>query len=118
MPESLQVQVRRQDQIGILETDGYINNLGAEKVAELCEELIQEGVKDFVINLEKSRIINSIGISILIEVIEKVRGMEGKVAFCCVTPTIAKTFKIMGLLKASSIHDVEREAIAAVEGSA
>ncbi len=116
MSESLQVRVRREGEIGVLETDGYINNLGAEKVAEMCEGLIQEGVKDFVINLEKSRIINSIGISILIEVIEKVRGLEGNVAFCCVTPTIAKTFKIMGLLKASSIHDDESAAVAALAG--
>ena len=117
MSENLEVNVRREDQIGILETDGYINHIGAEKVSEACEGLIQEGVKHLVLNLEKSRIINSIGISILIEVIEKVKELEGKVAFCCVTPTIAKTFRIMGLLKASTIYDTVPEALQAVSES-
>ncbi len=114
MPETLEVRVRREGQVGILETDGYINNIGAEKVADAADELIREGFKHFVLNLEKSRIINSIGISILIEVIEKVRELKGKVAFCCVTPTIAKTFRIMGLLKASTVHDTEAQALEAV----
>ena len=67
-----------------------------------------------MLNLENSRVINSIGISILIEVIEKVKAHEGKVAFCSVTTNIAKTFRIMGLLKASTIPDSEEEAIAAL----
>ncbi len=116
MPETLEVRVRREGQIGILETDGYINNIGAEKVAEACDGLIGEGFKYFILNLEKSRIINSIGISILIEVIEKVKELEGRVAFCCVTPTIAKTFRIMGLLKASTIYDTESNAIGELGG--
>ena len=111
MPETLEVHVRREGRIGILETDGYINNIGAEKIAESCDALIQENLKHFVLNLERSRIINSIGISILIEVIEKVKELEGKVAFCCVTPTIAKTFRIMGLLRAASVYDTQSDAM-------
>ena len=71
-------------------------------------------MKHFALNLEKSRVVNSIGISILIEVIEKVKAREGKVAFCSVTATIAKTFRIMGLLKASTIHDTQEEALSAL----
>ena len=45
------------------------------------------------------------GISILIELVEKVRGVQGKVDYCCVAPTMAKTFRIMGLLKVAEILD-------------
>ena len=117
MPGTVEVHSRREGNIGILETDGYINNLGAEKVVEVCDGLIQDGVKVFVLNLEKSRIINSIGFSILIEVIEKVKELEGKVAFCCVTSTIAKTFRIMGLLKVAEIYETEGEAVEALGGA-
>ena len=114
MPETLEVRTRREGNTGIVETDGYINNAGAEKVAQACDLLIKDGIRRFVLNLEKSRIINSIGISILIEVIEKVRELDGKVAFCCVTPTISKTFRIMGLMKASTVHGTESEALVEV----
>jgi len=111
MSESLEVTIRRKGLIGILETKGYINNIGAEKISDACDEVLDNGVRSFVLNLGNSRIINSIGISILIEVIEKVKAQDGKVAFCSVTSTIAKTFRIMGLLNASTIHDNEAEAI-------
>ena len=112
MPESLEVSVRQEGRVGILETNGYINNLGAEKISEICDELMQKDVKHFLFNLAASRIINSIGISILIEVIEKVREAEGAVGFCNVTPTIAKTFRIMGLLKYSTVYDTQEEGLA------
>ena len=77
--------------------------------------LIEEGVRSLVLNLEKSRIANSMGIAILIERIEKMREQNGKVAFCCVTPTLAKTFQIMGLLKVAEIYVSENEAMQAIE---
>jgi anti-anti-sigma factor len=114
MPQAVEVHTRRSGNIGILETDGYINGAEAEPVAEAGEALIQKGVKSLVINLEKSPIANSMGISILIELIEKVREMDGKVAFCCVVPILAKTFQIMGLLGRAEIYDTEEEALASL----
>ena len=35
---------------------------------------------------------------------------DGEAAFCCATPTIAKTLRIMGLLKVAEIYNTEPEA--------
>ena len=105
------LNARREGDTGVLEVEGYINNDGGEQVAEVCYQMIDEGVKQFVINLERCKIVNSMGVSCLIEIIEKVKEMEGSVGFCCVTPTTAKTFKIMGLLQASNIYESEGEAL-------
>jgi anti-anti-sigma factor len=118
MPDTFELTVKRSDGVGILETDGYLNNLGAERVADACDELIDEGFRNILVNLERSRIVTSIGISILIEVLLKMRDLDGAVAFCCASPTVAKTFKIMGLLKASSIYDTEEEAVEAFAAKA
>jgi len=114
MADNLEVRLRREGPVGIVETEGYINSIGAEKVAEACDSHIEDGLKFLALNLEKSRIINSIGISILIEVIEKVKELDGKVAFCCVTSTIGKTFRIMGLLQVADLYDTEKEAMEAL----
>jgi len=114
MPESLEVSVRQEGRVGIVETKGYINNIGAENISEVCDNLMQKNVKHFLFNLAASRIINSIGISILIEVIEKVRETEGAVGFSNVTPTIAKTFRIMGLLKYSTVYESMEEGLEAL----
>ena len=62
MAEGLEVQSRKEGDIGLVATDGYSNNTGAEKIADVCTEMLDQGVKRYLLNLEKSRIINSIGI--------------------------------------------------------
>lgn len=114
MPDSIELKVSRRDGIGVLAVEGYINNVGGEKVAQVCNEMIGEGIKAFVFNLGGCRIVNSVGISFLIEILEKVKSLGGKVAFCCVTPTIGKTFRIMGLMQASTLHETEEDALKAL----
>ena len=114
MAETLEVQVRKSGAVGIVETRGYINNTGGEQVAVACEGLVGEGVRCLVLNLGQSNLVNSVGVSFLIEVIEKVKELEGQVAFCCVSPTIAKTFQIMGLLHLATVHASEQAAVQAL----
>ena len=57
-----------------------------------------------------TKIVNSIGISILIEIIEKMLEIDGKLAFCSLTPTIEKTFQIMGLAQyADDLQPTKRQ---------
>jgi anti-anti-sigma factor len=100
--------------VAILSTDGYINNQGGEEIARQAYTQLESGARALVLNLEKTRIVNSIGISILIEVLEKVMDRKGKLAFCGLTPTIDKTFRIMGLAQYAAIYPTEAEAVRAV----
>ena len=118
MAQLVEVQTSREGDIGIFRTEGYINGDEAEPVAEAGEALLQDGAKSLVLNLAQSPIANSMGISVLIELIEKVRDKDGKVAFCCVVPILAKTFQIMGLLGRAEIFESEAEAVKALGESA
>ena len=116
MAESPEVAVRRVGDAGVLQAPGYINSEGGEKVAEVCDSLVDDGVRKLVLNLENCSIVNSVGISFLIEVLEKVTDLGGKLAFCCVGATIAKTLQIMGLRQKASLHDTEEQALAELAG--
>ncbi len=70
-----------------------------------------------LLNLVGTKIVNSIGISFLIEIIEKMLEIHGKLAFCNLTPTIEKTFNIMGLTQYADIYANEEEAVGRI-GSA
>ena len=107
----MQVTVRQENGVGILDVDGYINSEGGDQVAQTCQRLLGEDVRKFLINLEKCSIVNSVGISFLIEVIETVREEEGQTVFCNVSATIAKTFRIMGLLQSAAICETESAAL-------
>ena len=97
--------------IVIIETNGYLNNVGGEKISEECYKEIENGKKLFLLNLEKSKVVNSIGVSILIEIIEKLEDIDGKLGYYNLAPIVEKTFNIMGLSKYSTIYKTEEEAI-------
>ncbi len=118
MSEKLKVTSKLRDPLAVIYTEGYINNQGGEEIARVAYELIDAGQTILLLNLAGTKIVNSIGISILIEIIEKMLEIEGKLAFCNLTPTIEKTFHIMGLTQYSSIYADEDTAFADLTSSA
>ena len=102
---------RIEGNIVVIETTGYLNNVGGEKIAEVCYEEIDKGKTLFLLNLENSKVVNSIGVSILIEIIEKLQDIDGKLGYYNLAPIVEKTFNIMGLTKYSTIYKTENEAI-------
>ncbi len=116
MTESLKLTVDdRKGDLAVIYTDGYINNQGGEEIARVAYELIDKGQKNLLLNLAGTKIVNSIGISILIEIIEKMLEIDGKLAFCSLTPTIEKTFHIMGLAQYAGIYPDEEGAVQALD---
>jgi anti-anti-sigma factor len=98
-----------QDKTLIIKTEGYINNAGGEKIVRELEK--HTGVNKLILNLEKSKVVNSIGISHLIEVIEKLNQINGKLIFTNLDPTIEKTFSIMGLFQFADKADSVESAL-------
>lgn len=115
MTDELNVSVERRGTGAVLYTKGYINNVGGEEIANRSYELMDQGVRTLLLNLRETKIVNSIGISILIEIMEKMIEHGGKIAFCCLTPVIQKTFQIMGLAQYAPIYPDEESACAALE---
>ncbi len=110
MTEELKVTVERKGNAAILFTKGYINNVGGEEIALHAYQLMDQGVDTLLLNLRDTKIVNSIGISILIEIMEKMIEKGGKLGFCCLTPVIQKTFQIMGLAQYAPIFTDEETA--------
>jgi anti-anti-sigma factor len=112
MTDELKVSVDRRGTTGaILYTKGYINNVGGEEIANRAYELMDQGVRSLLLNLRETKIVNSIGISILIEIIEKMMDNGGKIGFCCLTPVIHKTFQIMGLANYAAMFNDEESGV-------
>ena len=112
MTETLKVTFESRERIAVISTEGYINNQGGEEIARVAYDRIDAGDKTLLLNLAGTKIVNSIGISILIEIIEKMLEVEGRLAFCGLTPTIEKTFHIMGLTQYATIYPDEGSAVA------
>lgn len=114
MADMLRVTLDTRDDLAVVYTEGYINNQGGEEIARVAYRLIEDGRNRVLLNLAGTKIVNSIGISILIEIIEKMIEVNGKLAFCSLTPTIEKTFHIMGLAQYAAIFPDEETAVSAL----
>ena len=109
-PLSVETITDEQGRFAVVRTNGYINNLGAERIEQEIDSLISWGVKNFIINFAQSPIINSMGLSILIGVIEKTNQIEGKLSFSNLTEVNAETMEIMGLTQYATLFPTEEEA--------
>ena len=109
---------RLTDGVGLIAAAGYINNEGGQAIADAASELMGKGCDILLIDLDGTRIINSIGVSILLEIMEKLMEDQGRLAFCNLTPTISKTFEIMGLVQYATVYPDRESAHAALGGHA
>ena len=105
------LDVKDEGDVVIIETTGYLNNVGGEKISEACYEKMENGKKLFLLDLENSKVVNSIGVSILIEIIEKLQDVDGKLGYYNLAPIVEKTFNIMGLTKYSTVFGSTSEAL-------
>ena len=83
----------------IITTSGYVNNVGGEAIAKEFNGPFEKGIKEVIINLGQSKVVNSIGMSFLLEILDQLEGIGGKLVFTNLDPAVDKMLTIMGLFK-------------------
>jgi anti-anti-sigma factor len=96
----------------IITTSGYVNNVGGAAIADEFQRHFAGGVHHVIINMALSRVVNSVGMSFLIEIIEKLSEVGGRLVFTNLDPSVDKMLGIMGLYdfagKENTIDDALR----------
>jgi anti-anti-sigma factor len=87
----------------------YIDGTNGQKLLDLAQKLLEKGAARVALDLAGTRVVNSIGISRFIQMVETFAQEGGVIAFCGPNDTISRTFRIMGLLqKAHLVDSVEQ----------
>jgi len=95
----------------VIYPDNYINDIEGEKLEDLCAAYLDRGFSRIVIDFSQTDLVNSIGVSILIGIIEKVRDSKGRIAFSGLKRVNHDIFSIVGLTRHIQIFDTEEEAV-------
>jgi anti-anti-sigma factor len=77
----------------------YLNKLSGEQIERECRERLDEGCQELVVNFSKTEIVNSIGVSILLGVIDSARNTGARVVFSDVREDTAELFDMLGLTR-------------------
>ncbi|HBX43914.1 MAG TPA: hypothetical protein DEH27_09120 [Deltaproteobacteria bacterium] len=91
---------------------GYLNSLLGEEVAQVVHEVLDTGRPRVVLNFEGTRLINSIGISFIIGIVERMTERDGTLAFCSLNRINQELFRLTGVSRHIRAFDSEEEALA------
>ncbi len=87
--------------------DQVIQSIG-EQLFSLVDSM---GKKNILLNFNKVEYLSSAALGKLISLHKRVLGVKGKLALCCIAPSIFEVFEITGLKKVFRIFDTEQEAL-------
>ena len=81
----------------VIFADSYLNKLSGEQIEHECRRRIETGCRELELNFSKTEIVNSIGISILLGVIDTASNKGAKVVFSEVNDETVELFAMLGL---------------------
>jgi anti-anti-sigma factor len=75
----------------------YLNKLSGERIERECRRQLDEGCRTLVVNFAETEIVNSIGVSILLGVIDAASNAGASVVFSDVNDDTIELFEMLGL---------------------
>ena len=105
------VRASRVGDTAIIYAGDYLNKLSGERLERECKRQLQSGCHTIVINFHDTELVNSIGVSILVGVIDAAEQNPARVIFCDVNDHSKNLFEMLGLTKHVRIAKDESEAL-------
>lgn len=87
----------------VVYADDYLNKLTGEKIERECRQRLEEGCTELVVDFSNTEIVNSIGVSILLGVIDSASNVGAKVVFSEVNETTVELFDMLGVTRHAAI---------------
>src|SRR5438874_13134138 len=105
------VQTRRVGDAAIIYASDYLNKLSGERIERECKRQLESGRRTLIINFRDTEIVNSIGVSILVGVIDAAEQSTARLIFSDVNNHTAELFQMLGLTRHVSLAKDEVEAL-------
>ncbi len=85
--------------VAVIYPQGYLNNLSGEGLVSECGKYIKAGIKKVIVNFRETDLINSIGISLLLHIMEELQTAGGTLCFTEMDKVQLGVFDMLGLTK-------------------
>ena len=108
------VQTRFIEDTAIIYASDYLNKLSGERIERECKRQLESGCRALVINFRNTELVNSIGVSILMGVIDAAEKHQARLVFSDVNSHTAELFEMLGLTRHVSVVKDESEALALI----
>jgi anti-anti-sigma factor len=103
----LAIDVQRGEDHAVIVPSGYLNALTGDQIDKVCDRLLSEKIHYIIINFSKVEVINTIGISILVGIFEKVISRQGLVYLTHLDGANREIFEVLGLASVAMLFDTD-----------
>jgi len=83
----------------VVSAGDYLNKLTGERVERECRDRLNSGCRNLVLDFGETEIVNSVGVSILLGVIDSVKGSGATVTLTGVNAPTIELFEMLGVTK-------------------
>ena len=97
MKDTTDISVETSGETATVFANDYLNKLSGERIERECRRQLDAGVKTLVVNFAETEIVNSIGVSILLGVIDAAREAGAQIVFSDVKDETTELFEMLGL---------------------
>jgi anti-anti-sigma factor len=94
----------------------YLNKLTGEKIERECRRQLDCGCRALVIDFSDTKLVNSIGISILLGIIDVAEKSGARIVFSEVNNQTVQLFEMLGLTRHVALAKDESEALLTLSG--
>ena len=94
----------------------YLNKLTGEKIERECRRQLDCGCRALVIDFSDTKLVNSIGVSILLGIIDVAEKSGARIVFSEVNNQTVQLFEMLGLTRHVALAKDEREALHTISG--
>ena len=116
MGESINSNVRSHcvGTIAVVYASDYLNKLTGERIERECKKQLDSGARALVIDFSDTELVNSIGVSILLGIIDIAEKGGALVVFSDVNSETVQLFEILGLTRHVVLAKNEQEALSSL----
>ncbi len=105
------VQARAVGDAAIIYASDYLNKLTGERIERECKRQLDSGRRALIINFRDTELVNSIGVSILVGLIDTAEQNTARLIFSDVNANTANLFEMLGLTRHVRLAANEAEAL-------
>ncbi|MCA1592854.1 MAG: STAS domain-containing protein [Acidobacteria bacterium] len=99
-------------EVAVVFAGDYVNKLSGQRIERECRLKLESGYRALVINFKGTELVNSIGVSILLGVIDIAEQKEARVVFTNVNRHTVELFELLGLTRHVAMAESDDAALA------
>ena len=105
------IHTRAVGDAAIIYASDYLNKLTGERIERECKRQFDSGRRTLIINFRDTELVNSIGVSILVGLIDTAEQNTARLIFSDVNSNTANLFEMLGLTRHVHLAADEDEAL-------